>query len=92
MHFEYFNACRAFLGFVRSLFFGFLPIFTQVGKTFIFPDYSASNGGKKSMKKIMFITCGHGLHFMVGSSPVITIIPGMILAYSRKYDSDLSHS
>lgn len=48
---------------------------------FIFPVYSASNWRKKnqSIKKIMLIRFGHSLHFMVGLSPVIPIIPGMIL-------------
>lgn len=51
----------------------------MVGKTGVFLIILHQTGEKKSMKKIMFIRFGHGLHFMVGLSPVIPIIPGMIV-------------
>ncbi len=48
-----------------------------------------NNEGEKLIMQIWF---GHGLHFQVGLSPLLTIILERIAAYSGKYGSDLTHN
>lgn len=43
-----------------------------------------------SEKLIMLIWFGHGLHFQVGLSPLLTVILEKIAAYSGKYGGVLT--
>lgn len=59
---------------------------------FFFPRLGYITLNNESEKLIMLIWFGHGPHFQVGLFPLLTIIPGMIVAYSGKYGSDLPHN